>query len=182
MGRFDQLPASSLLGAKIESVSLSVELARPYTAALRSIDSTWPALRRSGAPSATWSWGHIAEESRECLGLRETSDFVVLWAGRGVLQLDEGPALRLDYLEVRGDKVRSGLGRLCMATICLRARELGADRLVYGVADHPDALAFHRGIGASERTRPGWQTTSDAIAFVLEPGACAALVGVLRVL
>ncbi len=152
---------------------------------LEAIDATWPSIRERCDPKGTdpargWRWCAIGSECVEKQAVRDaTGEIVALWAsGKDrPITLQEGPAYRLDWLEVRADLRSGGRGLACMAIIAVRAAQLGADRIVFGAHPDPRTLSFYDGIGAERRAPRPWKAPRDLVAYVLGPKRSSELKG-----
>jgi len=144
---------------------------------LDDVDARWPALREQADPDGNdpargWVWSRIAQSCPERFAVRDRSGAIIaLWASTkdAPLRLQEGPAYRLDWFEVRADLRSGGRGAACVHLIALRALDCGADRIV--LAAHPNArtLQFYDELGAERRLPRGWKPGRDLVAYVVGP-------------
>lgn len=81
-----------------------------------------------------------------------------MWGSKtaGTLELSSVPYYALHWLEVRGDIRGVGIGKVTMALVALRARELGADGVALHAVNEPDVLAFYRSLGAVDGVPRPW--------------------------
>lgn len=152
---------------------------------LEDIDATWPAIRERMDPDGTdpargWLWCTIGGACSEKHAVRDGDGAIVaLWASakEKPIKLQEGPAYRLDWLEVRADLRSGGRGLACLAIIAARAIELGADRVVLGAHPDPRTLRFYDTIGAERRAPRPWKAPRNLVAYVLGPKRTSELKG-----
>lgn len=136
---------------------------------LHLLDAEWASLRTSDDAALHWEWREIASRHEDRFALRRAADdrIEALWAGlySRRLELADGYAYRLDRLEVRPDARGEGRGRLTMALICARAKELEAVRVILGAVPGERSEAFFASLGGVPGALAGWKVDSRLVPY-----------------
>lgn len=172
-------PTSRLLSAtwrlpRYGEVTVQVPLLQD----LKQLDARWGAARSPADPASAWSWYEIGRASPDRFALvASTGEVLAVWAAFSarLLMLRDGFAYRLDRLEVAPGHRRRGIGAFAVCTVADRAIERGSELVVYGAVNDVATLAFHRALGAEERTAAGWSAPPDLVPFVLAGDALTGL-------
>jgi hypothetical protein len=132
---------------------------RGSPALLATADREWPAARRP-TDLHDWRWRRIAASSFETFAVvRGGSEVIALWttSTKRLLDLRDGPAYRLDFLEVaphhRGPP--GAAGAFTFGVIAARALECGASSMVLGAI--PAARRYYDELGGSQSLASGWK-------------------------
>lgn len=165
MARPPPLPRSALLSAEVQAFGLTLRVAGADPVLIAALDADWPSLRRPGAEHASWSWRAIDAHSRDLLALCEGDVPVAAFASRrNVRRLAAMTCYRIDYAEVRDDRMGENIGLLLVALAAARAVELGASAVLLGSL--PQAVEFWRKF-ADEGAPEGWTCAPGLRPFVI---------------
>jgi len=126
---------------------------------------------RSAGRLVDWSWRQIVLQSQEAFALtRPDGHPVALWATERdkLLALPGlGSCYRLDFLEIDPGLRGGVLGYYCVAVVCVRALEAGAENVV--LASLPESRPFWEGtIGATFGRIHGWHVPGTLLSCRLD--------------
>ena len=118
---------------------------------LRQVDSEWLGLKNDDSDESThWNFHTLGQGCPERFVVQDHDERnVAIWLDHSCLVSRD--AYRLDFFKIRPDSQRRGLGQFVFGLIGLRAKEIGASRIVFQSLKNPQALSFYKNkLGATD--------------------------------
>ena len=169
-------PPTNLSAGSFDVDTLVVRcLRRPHVDIVDAADRSWIPARRP--TDVDWRWRDLLASAHDAFAILRTSDDapVALFCTTAPrpLRLANGPAYRLDFLEV-GPRFRgAGVGVFTLAAVATRALECGARKLV--LASVPEARKLYDRAGGKQHIVAGWKAPRGLLPYEFSEDALHSL-------